>query len=34
MKRFALILVALMAIAPRPMSAQQPFGAPRQPTAS
>src|SRR5262245_11238075 len=30
MKRFALILVAMMAIAPRPMSAQQPFGAPRQ----
>ena len=30
MKRFALILVALMAIVPRPVSAQPPFGAPRQ----
>jgi len=30
MKRFALILVAMMAIVPRPVSAQPPFGAPRQ----
>src|SRR5262249_46817044 len=30
MKRFALILVAVMAIAPRPVSTQTPFGAPRQ----
>src|SRR5215831_6735651 len=30
MKRFALILVAMMAIAPRPVSAQPPFGTPRE----